>query len=76
VGIHSTVSPTSDASTHYVREPVLRTSQDQLPAYQAIWMKMYERGGVEPPMPRTNSWIEPRGATSFANKRKPMGSKF
>ena len=36
-GIHSAISPTSDASTHYVREPVLRTSQDQLPEYQAIW---------------------------------------
>ena len=37
---------------------------------------MNERGGFAPPMPRTNSWIEPRGAASFANKRKPMGSKF
>ena len=35
-GIHSAVSPTSDASTHYVGEPVLRTGQDQIPEYQAI----------------------------------------
>ena len=39
VGINSTVSPTGDASTHNVREPVLRTGQDQLLAYQAIWLK-------------------------------------
>ena len=38
-GIYSAISPTSDASTHYVREPVLRTGQDHLPEYQAIWLK-------------------------------------
>ena len=54
VGINSTVSPTSDASTHYVREPVLRTSQDHLPEYQAIG-KVHERGGFGPPTPMTNS---------------------
>ena len=54
VGIYSTVSPTSDASTHYVREPVLRTRQDHLPAYQAIG-KVHERGGFGPPTPKTNS---------------------
>ena len=37
---------------------------------------MHERGGLEPPPSRTNSWIEPGEAASFANKRKPMGSKF
>jgi hypothetical protein len=26
-----------------------------------------ERGGLEPPLPRTNSWIEPEGATFIAN---------
>ena len=36
VGINPTVSPTGDASTHYVREPVLRTGQNQIPEYQAI----------------------------------------
>ena len=54
-GIYSAISPTSDASTHYVGEPVLRTGQDQIPEYQAIWIKMYERGGFEPPTPKTNS---------------------
>ena len=42
VGIYSTVSSTSDASTHYVKEPVLRTGQDHLPAYQAIWKNVRE----------------------------------
>ena len=36
MGIYPTVSPTGDASTHLVREPVLRTGQDQIPEYQAI----------------------------------------
>ena len=49
VGINPTVSPTGDASTHHVREPVLRTGQDQLLAYQAIW-KLVVRAGVAPAM--------------------------
>ena len=49
VGINPTVSPTGDASTHHVREPVLRTGQDQLPEYQAIW-KLVVRAGVAPAM--------------------------
>ena len=46
-GIHSAISPTSDASTHYVREPVLRTGQDQIPEYQAI-LKLVDLARLEP----------------------------
>ena len=75
VGINSTVSPTSDASTHYVGEPVLRTGQDHLPAYQAIW-KMSERGGLKPPMPETNSWSMTKGATFLPTSENPWAFSF
>ena len=75
-GIHSAISPTSDASTHYVREPVLRTGQDQIPEYQAIWKKMYERGGFKPPTPRTNSWINGEGDTFTPTSENPWAVCF
>ena len=66
-------APISPAMQQLLRISAIQSTATQC---RVVGFKMYERGGFKPPMPRTNSWIEPGEAASFANKRKPMGSKF
>ena len=75
--VSTPLSPQRAASKPiHVKEPVLRTGQDHLPAYQAIWIKMYERGGFAPPPPRTNSWIETRRSYLHCQQAETHGNRF